>query len=60
VKCIQDLGRNLKETDYLEDRGADEKKFYVYIALVFEWINVAQNRDNWWSSVNKAMTNLVS
>jgi len=52
--------RNLRERDHLEDTGLDGRIMLRWIFrkwgfVGMDWIELAQDRDRWWASVNAVM-----
>ena len=52
-------GRNLRESDSLEDPGVDGRIILRWISgsgmWDMDWIEMAQARDIWWAPVNAVM-----
>ena len=54
-RCIQGfVGGNLRERDHLEDPGIDRR---IILKWIFDWIDLAQDRDRWRAFEN-AVTNI--
>jgi len=62
-RCIQGFGEKLEKKDPLEDSGLDGRiilrwNFGIGVGDM-NWIDLAQERDRWWSCVNAVMNLLV-
>jgi hypothetical protein len=49
------FGRNLRERDHLGDTGINGMGLQEVGVGVMDWIELAQDRENWWTIVNAVM-----